>query len=420
MAGVVKLIWRAVDDADDYSYTFFLRRRLSTAAALDPPPPSSVLHNSHSPSKALSRLKSALLTESNPEKIFDLFQSSTHLPRFYSHRPLYDISINRLYRSRRVDLVERLLESQKADPAAPKSEGFFIRIMSLYSNASMLDHVFRTFEQIPGTERTEKSLCALLTAFLKHRRCDRVRELFDRVPGESGIVPGVAAHNIFLSSLCVTGEMDDARKVLDEMPKKGLEPDVISYNAILSGYLNKGDKVGFDDALKEINSKGIAPNVVTYNLRILNFCKRLESFKAEELLEVMISKGTRPYLSTFNIIIDGFCKEGNLYSATRVFKRMKSMKRAKGEKGFLPNADTYVVLIRGLVDTEDFASAEEICRECLIRKYVPPFESLKVLINQLVKDSKATAAKDLVDNMRKVVKGSAVASWSKLEAELPL
>lgn len=283
----------------------------------------------------------------------------------------------------------------------------------------MLDRAFRTFEQIPRTARTEKSFCALLTAFLRQRRFDQVRGLFDRIPSESGIVPGVAAHNIFLTALCHTGEMDDARKVLDEMPNKGLVPDIISYNAILSGYMKKGDKVGFEDALNEINNKGIAPNVVTYNLRMLNFCKRLESFKAEELLEVMISKGIRPYLSTFNTIIDGFCKEGNLESATRVFKRMKAMKRAKGEKGFLPNADTYVVLIRSLVDSGDFASAEQICRECLIRKYVPPFETLKALINRLVKDSKVTEAKDLVDKMRKVVKGSAVDSWTKLEAELP-
>ncbi|XP_020595586.1 pentatricopeptide repeat-containing protein At1g55890, mitochondrial-like [Phalaenopsis equestris] len=398
--------------------SFILRRRLSTTAALNAPPPStSVIDTSPAPSKPISHLKYALLSESDPEKIVDLLQSSTNLPRFHSSRPLYDISIKKLYRCRRLDLVERLLESQKAYPAAPKSEGFFIRIMLLYTNASMPDLAFRTFEQIPGTVRTEKSLCALLTAFLKQRRFDQVRDLFNRIPGEFCIFPGVAAHNIYISALSDSGEMDDARKVLDELPKKGLQPDVISYNVVLSGYLKKEDGVGFVDTFKEMNSKGIAPNVVTYNLRMLNFCKRLESFKAEELLEVMISKGIRPYVLSFNIIIDGFCKEGNLESATRVFKRMKSMKRAKGERGFLPNADTYVMLIRGLVDSGDFTSAEEICRESLIRKYVPPFETLKALINGLVKDSKVIEAKYLFDKMRKAVKGSAVNSWTKLEAE---
>ncbi|KAK8935533.1 hypothetical protein KSP39_PZI012980 [Platanthera zijinensis] len=304
-------------------------------------------------------------------------------------------------------------------PPPPKSEGFFIRIMSLYTKASMPDHAFRTFEQIPV--RTEKSLCALLAAYLEQRRFDRVRELFYSVPAELGIVPGVASHNVILAALCEAGDVDAACKLLDEMlMKKNLEPGIIAYNSILNGYLKKDDKAGFVDTLKTIYSKGITPNLFTYNIRMLDFCKKSESFKAEELLDVVISKGMQPNFSAFNTVITGFCEELDFESAIRVFKKMKSMKNANGKALFSPNADTFLALIRGLVDNGDFVMAQKICRDCLRMKYAPPFETMKALINGLVKDSKVVDAKYLAVMMRKVAKGDALDSWTKLEAELPL
>ncbi|KAK8956043.1 hypothetical protein KSP40_PGU020949 [Platanthera guangdongensis] len=399
--------------------SFLPRRRLSDFAALAPHPPSGSDVPSSPSSKPISQLISILRAESNPEKIIDLFQSSTHLPRFYSHRPLHQIFVKKLHLLRRPDLVERLLEYQKSDPAAPKSEGFFIRIMSLYTKASMPDHAFRTFEQIPV--RTEKSLCALLAAYLGQRRFDRVRELFYSVPAELGIVPGVASHNMILTALCETGDVDAACKLLDEMRmKKNLEPGIIAYNSILNGYLKKDDKAGFVDTLKSIYSKGITPNLFTYNIRMLDFCKKSESFKAEELLDVVISKGMQPNFSAFNTVITGFCEELDFESAIRVFKKMKSMKNANGKALFSPNADTFLALICGLVDNGDFVLAQKICRECLRMKYAPPFETMKALINGLVKDSKVVDAKYLAVMMRKVAKGDALDSWTKLEAELPL
>ncbi|PKA55039.1 Pentatricopeptide repeat-containing protein [Apostasia shenzhenica] len=364
----------------------FSRLRLSTTAGIS----SSRLPASFSPNP-LTRLKFALRAKSDPEKLLALFQSSTDLPP----------------------------TSQKSDPSAPKSEGFFIRIMMLYSAASMPDHASRTFEQIPV--RTEQSLCALLTAYLKQGQHDRVQELFDRVPGESGVVAGVATHNILLATLCDRGKVHAARQLLDEMPeKKGLEPNIISYNTVTAAYLKREDDVGFHDILQQIDRKVIDHNVVTYNLRIADFCKRKESFNAEELLHLMVSKGIEPNLSTFNTLINGFCTEGNSESALRLFEGMKKMKREKGKKGVTPSPDTYIILICSLVENKELALAEQICRECFIKGFAPPFEAMKALINGLAKDAKVQEAKDLVDKMRTVVKGSAAGSWRKLEGELLL
>ncbi|KAG0475008.1 hypothetical protein HPP92_014694 [Vanilla planifolia] len=132
----------------------------------------------------------------------------------------------------------------------------------------------------------------------------------------------------------------------------------------------------------------------------------------------MIYKGIHPNLSTFNTLIKGFCNERDSDSAMRVFKRMKATNGASGKERISPSADTYILLIRCLVDKEEFTQALQVCKECLTRRYAPPFETMKVLINGLAKTSKVDLAKYLVEKMRMVNKGDAVAAWTKLEGEL--
>lgn len=212
--------------------------------------------------------------------------------------------------------------------------------------------------------------------------------------------------------------------MLDEMVEKkkefGVEPDIVSYNMLLNGYLKKGDDDGFEEILKEIAHRVLEPNVVTFNCRISKFCGKNESFKAEELLDVMVSKGIQPNLGTFNPIIEGFCKEGDVGSALRVFKRMKVLKRMNGKEGVSPNPDTYIVLIRSLVEKGGFDKALMICKECLTKKLALPFEVVKGLTDGLIKDSKVDEAKDVVAKMREIVKGDAVDAWKKFEGALSL
>lgn len=206
--------------------------------------------------------------------------------------------------------------------------------------------------------------------------------------------------------------------MLDEMDKKGVKPDIVSFNTLLNGYLKKGDD-RFQEIIKKISSEGLEPDVVNYNCRISKLCRDLETIKGEELLDVMISKGIQPNLTTFATIINRFCRQGDVNAAVKVFKRMKDMKK-NGREGATPKPDTYVVLIRGLVDKGDFTEALAICRECLTNRFAPPFEVVRGLIDGLLKDSKIDEAKDVVAKMRMAIKGDAVDAWNKFESALSL
>lgn len=120
----------------------------------------------------------------------------------------------------------------------------------------MIDRPVRIFEAVPSLiwRRSERSLCALLLAFLKNGHVDRLQEAVDRSVEEYGIAPGIASYNIVLKARCSSNKVDEAFSLLDEMPGKGLEPNIIRYNTVL----DKGNVSGFDKFLEEIAGRNLA------------------------------------------------------------------------------------------------------------------------------------------------------------------
>jgi pentatricopeptide repeat protein len=363
-------------------------------------------------SNRIARLKNAIRRETDPDRIASLFLSAGSESYFHGDREIYFSTIHRLASSRRNDLIESLLSSSLASIPSP-SEGFLIRIITLYSESGMMDHAVRAFNQIKSV--TDRSFSALLSAYFDNKQFDQLHKAFNTLPVELGFSSGIASYNVFLKCLSSEGKVITARAVLDEMPKKGVEPNIISYNEVLNGYLKKGDETGFNEFLKLIYQKGSSPNVSTYNIRIQLLCNKGSSLQAEELLEAMISKRIKPNIVTFNTIIDGFCKKGQVDSALRVFKKIKEVQLENGTS-VTPNFVTYNVLIKGLVEKEEFLPAVEVYKEFAKKNWALSLQAVRKLVEGLLNLSQEEEAKKVTSSMRKVVTGTAVDEWKKIEA----
>lgn len=55
------------------------------------------------------------------------------------------------------------------------------------------------------------------------------------------ILSGISAHIIMLRGMSVEGNVDAARKLLNEMSKKKIKSDDVSYTTVFNRYLKKGD-----------------------------------------------------------------------------------------------------------------------------------------------------------------------------------
>lgn len=392
-----------------------LIRLLSTQTQLQAPPTPSTPAD-------LSRLKSSIRDAATaPEALASLFLSGLSHPAFLGDRPLFALTVHRLASAGRRDLVASILSSSlTALPSPHPSEGFLVRLISLYSAAGMPDHSLTAFRLVKPP--SDRAFSALLSAYHDNRLYDRAVRAFNTLPAELSIKPGLVSHNVLLKTLVASGDVAAARAVFDEMPDKaGVQPDIVSCNEILKGYLGTGDHAAFDQLLDEITDpkRRLKPNVGTYNLRMALLCSRGRSFEAEELLDAMTAKGVLPNRACFNTVIKGLCNEGEVGAAMALFKRMPEVPRQNGT-GVSPNFETYIMLLEALVNKGLFDPALEVCKECLRNKWAPPFQAVKGLVQGLLKSRKAKRAKELLTAMRKAVKGDAKEEWMKVEAQFQL
>lgn len=281
----------------------------------------------------------------------------------------------------------------------------------------MTDNALQVFDKMLEQKAclcTENSLCAILSVYLINKIYDdRFHQAFVSVPAKLGVSPGVKSYNLTLKAFCEANDIGSARALLDKMENVvHVVPDIDSYNVLLGAYLAKGGKRGFDEVVKEILKKGLEGNLTTYNHRILRLCRSKEGTRAKKLLDEMVSKGVKPNSTTYNAIIFCFCKVGDLESAKKVLERMVS-------DGYA-SPPTYFYLMRQMVEEGEFGLALEMCKEILRRKWIPPFEAMEGLVNGLVKMSKIEEAKEVVEEMKSRLRGTAVDSWGKVEAVLPL
>ncbi|KAL8157815.1 small ribosomal subunit protein mL103 (rPPR7)-like [Apium graveolens] len=375
-----------------------------------------------SPAQSFRSIKSTIKSHRDPEKIAQLITSPSPVATFRRHRPLLRLAVLKLHRYNRPELIEKVINSVVASVSHDQlnSETFWTYIVVLYGEIGMIGNAHKVFDEMLERRETcsvsEKAVCAMLEVYLRNGVYDsRFQRVFSEVKEKVGVRVGVKSYNLVMRAFCEGGEIGLARKLVEKMEsEEGLVPDIESYNVLLEAYLEKGGTSGFDWVVSEVLSRGLEGNLVTYNCRIMRLCKSKEVVKARELLEEMVRKGVKPNADSYNTIILWFCKVGDLESAKKVLERMV-------KDGYvLQPSIGYFILLRGMVEAGEFEAGVETCREILKKNWIPPFETMKGLISGLVQMSKVEAAKEVVEVMKKKLRGSAADSWKKLEATLPL
>ncbi|XP_022934708.1 pentatricopeptide repeat-containing protein At3g13150-like [Cucurbita moschata] len=245
--------------------------------------------NSDSPFHSFRAAKSAILSQSDPDKLAQSFIQYSDLPAFRRNCPTYHYSIRKLARAQRFDLMDGIIQSHLKSPFAI-SEGFWIRLIMLYSSSGMVDQAIRTLDQVilnKPCDLSEKSLCAVLSVYLNNSMPEKVHEMFRTIPEKIGVTPTVVSHNLVLKAFVQQNDLESARNWIDELYKDDAKvvPNIDSYNIFLGAYWNKGDLVGFDGIVKEISKRGLEFDLGSYNYRILRLCKNKECARAKKLLD---------------------------------------------------------------------------------------------------------------------------------------
>ncbi|XP_062162284.1 small ribosomal subunit protein mS78 (rPPR3a)-like [Alnus glutinosa] len=335
--------------------------------------------------------RNARTKEGKLEQLVEKFKKSSASHRFRASHGVYESTVRRLASAQKFSMIEEILEAQKKYPDI-STEGFAIRLISLYGKAGMFDHAHKVFEEMPelNCARTAKSFNALLAACVNAKKFDKVDELFRGLPQKVSIEVDLVSYNIVINAFCEMGSLDTALLMLDELEKNGLEPDSVTFNTLLNGFYNNGRFLDGEKIWCMMESKNVIPGIRSYNSRLRGMVHDNRISEAVNLFDEMRSKGIKPDVISYNALIKGFCNDGKLEEAKWWYRELR-------ENECSPDWVTFVALIPLLCEEGDFDMALELCAEVINQRFTIDTVLVQRVVDGLVKEAKIEKAKELVE-----------------------
>lgn len=264
-----------------------------------------------------------------------------------------------------------------------------------------------------GTPRSALSFNVLLNACIDSGNFDSAHQLFGEIPQRyKDVVPDAFSYGILLNSYCQAGFPDKALYVLAKLREKGFTVSKVMVSTLLNALYKKGNineaNMLWDDMLKN----GCEFNVVVYNVRLMS----MQDGKPErirELFEEMTNVGLKPDTVSYNYLMISYFKNGMVEEAKNVFKEIKG-------NGLKPNAATFRNMVFYLSENEEILNAYKFFKESAKVDRIPGFDSLKHLVEGLVKQNMMKEAKELIRIVKKKLPPKNRADWDKVQEELGL
>ncbi|XP_065853243.1 pentatricopeptide repeat-containing protein At1g62670, mitochondrial-like [Euphorbia lathyris] len=202
---------------------------------------------------------------------------------------------------------------------------------------------------------------------------DEAKRVLDNML-HNGLNPNVATFTTLIHAFCKKGKLQKAFQVLESMNTNGCQPSVQTYNCLLKGLCYVGRVEEAFELLQDIKKSAIEPDIYTYTAMMDGFCKVGRSDEAMELLNEAIQTGLKPSVVTFNTLFHGYSKQGRPLEGISVLNKMK--------QGYcMPDYISYSTLIRGLLIWNKIRAALRVYKEMVESGY----EVDERLINNLLR-----------------------------------
>ncbi|CAI8611745.1 unnamed protein product [Vicia faba] len=332
-----------------------------------------------------------LKSEWDPHKLFHLFKANATNRLLVQNRFAFYDTVSRLAAAKRFDYIEKLLEHQKTLPQS-RSEGFVIRIITLYGKAGMVRHALDTFYEMHcfKCRTTVKSFNAALNVLVSNRRFHEVIKFLDEVPSRFNIKLDVYSVNIAVKAFCEDDKLQEAYLfMIDCENNKGVNPDVVTYTTLISAFY-EDDRWEIGNGLwNRMVFKGCMPNLHTFNVRIQFLITVRRAWDANALMGLMRRLGVTPDEVTLVLVIKGFFLAGYPQMAMRVFSSLQ-------RKGYKTSANIYQTIVHYLCKREDFGQAYTMCEDSMRKNWFPNIGTIFMLLEGLKRFGEIDKARKIV------------------------
>ncbi|XP_051131288.1 pentatricopeptide repeat-containing protein At5g16420, mitochondrial isoform X1 [Andrographis paniculata] len=342
------------------------------------------------------RLRLIISQQQNLDLALQIFHyAGNYQPGFHHTYETYHSMILKLCRWRAFGPIESILNELRVSKIKC-GENTFITLIRNYGLASKPKEAIKMFLRINdfGLQRSVRSFNCLLNALVQNKMYDSVYLMFKNSQKRFQVVPNVFTCNILLKALCKKGDLEGARKLLDEIPGMGLIPNVVSYTTLMAGYADRGHMEGAKRVFDEILDRSWLPDATTYTVLMDGYCKLGQFVKATKVMDEMEENGVSPNDITYSVMIEALCRERKSGEAVNMIGDML-------DKKYVPSSALCCKVIDALCWDGKVDEACGLWRLLLLKNCTPDNAISSTLIYWLCKEGKVWEARKLFDEFER-------------------
>ncbi|OAY81491.1 putative pentatricopeptide repeat-containing protein, mitochondrial [Ananas comosus] len=299
-------------------------------------------------------------------------------------------------------------------------------MIAQYGQAGLTELALKTFKEMKSEGYSpDGSTFKYLIVFLcgkKGRKIEEAMKIFQEM-NQAGYMPDKETVGIYLSSLCESGKLVDARRTIISLCKRGFETqlaysmlikslcragrleeallstselaelgcrmDQYVYGSIIHAMLRGGRIDEALDKVEEMKMTGVPVTTQVQTSLVVHFCKEKEIEKAVETFKTMRETGCEPTVVTYSALIRGFMNAGMVSDAWDIFWRMKL-------KGPLPDFETYSMFMTCLCKGGKSEDAPLLIREMLDSGIIPSAVNFRTVFHGLNREGKTELAQSVL------------------------
>lgn len=278
-------------------------------------------------------------------------------PSWIASTNVYNSLLAGAFRSRRLELVNWLLDEMKTDK---------------------VKHNVVTY----GT---------LIEGFCWMSQVDVAIKLVGQMKDE-GIQPNASIYNSLVGTLGKLARFKEALGMLERCMVLESGPCFSTYDYLVKSFCKASDIEGANKILKMMIGRGIEPTTTTYSYLFRYFTNLEKAEEGRGLYTKMIESGYNPDHVSCLILLKVLCKQERLDLALKIRNEMKV-------KGYdLDNASS-TLLVHLLCDTYRFKEAIGELKEMINMGFVPQYSTCQKLFDELKKHGSVEKGRDELFDM---------------------
>ncbi|CAL4958759.1 unnamed protein product [Urochloa decumbens] len=200
-----------------------------------------------------------------------------------------------------------------------------------------------------------------LRSFCISGKVDEASKVFQQMKSKS--MASSSAFEILLRGLCKAGKMAEALHIIEYM-EGTLGINSTTFAFLIDGYLRKGEHTKALDLLPVMREHGCVPLVSSYTQLMQHLFAIDQYEQACGLFEEMLENGVEPDIVTLTALIGGHVRSGHISEAWDAFRNID-------KSGHKPTLKVYTVFIQELCKASRPLEAVELLKKVLESDFRP-------------------------------------------------